>query len=248
MRVHCLEGASAVPTEEEDFDLLSNNIADLNPQLQEDLKGCSIYLVGMMGSGKSTVGRMLANTLKYAFFDTDKVVEMAHKGMTVADVFKEYGEEYFRRCESQVLKELSPYKNLVIATGGGAVKDPVNWSYLHSGVVVWLKGDPELLAQRVMKDGVEARPLLYSEVADGEDPTEVIQAKLSTLLSEREKFYSNADLVVTLEGHGIDAWKGAPSAVVMYRLMKLLSQKLSETKQERELRKISWNQQQSEQN
>ncbi len=62
----------------------------------------SIYLVGMMGSGKSTVGRMLANTLKYAFFDTDNVIELAHNKQSVSELWKEHGEEYFRNCESQV--------------------------------------------------------------------------------------------------------------------------------------------------
>jgi shikimate kinase len=65
------------------------------------------------------VGKMLANTLKYAFFDTDTMVEMTHEKRPVSDIFKEYGEEYFRECEAEVLKQLAPYKNLVVATGGG---------------------------------------------------------------------------------------------------------------------------------
>jgi shikimate kinase len=109
-----------VPPEEVDFDLLSNKIADMQEELVKELNGCSIFLVGMMGSGKSTVGRMLANTLKYAFFDTDSVIEMAHKPQAVAEIFSAYGEDYFRQCETQVLKELSPYKNLVVSTGGWA--------------------------------------------------------------------------------------------------------------------------------
>jgi shikimate kinase len=76
---------------------------------------------------------MLANTLKYAFFDTDTMVEMTHEKRPVSDIFKEYGEEYFRECEAEVLKQLAPYKNLVVATGGGAVIRSLNWSYLHSG-------------------------------------------------------------------------------------------------------------------
>lgn len=101
---------------------------------------------------------MLANTLKYAFFDTDTMVEMAHEKKPVgvkaartasgvkapmscfchalsqvADIFREYGQEYFRNCETEVLKQLAPYKNLVIATGGGAVLRPMNWSYMHTG-------------------------------------------------------------------------------------------------------------------
>ena len=87
--------------------------------------------------------------------------------MSVADIFKANGEEYFRGCEAQVLKELAPYKNLVVSTGGGAVAAPMNWSYMHSGVVAWLEGPPALLARRVVAEGVQKRPLLYGEGVTG---------------------------------------------------------------------------------
>lgn len=80
-------------------------------------------------------------------------------------------QDYFRKCESQILRELSPYKNLVVATGGGAVIKPENWGYMHLGIVCWLRGDVELLAGRVAADGVEKRPLLY---ADGTTPDNVL--------------------------------------------------------------------------
>ncbi len=162
-----------VPTEEEDFDLLSTKIAELVEDMDADLKGCSIYLVGMMGCGKSTLGRMLSNTLKYNFFDSDTMVEKTHDDKSVADIFKEYGQDYFRDCESQVrstvgmhahaggrclmrhvvlkmiggrplaqtetpsltcaqvLKALAPHTKMVVATGGGAVLRPMNWSYMQ---------------------------------------------------------------------------------------------------------------------
>ena len=84
------------------------------------LQGTSIFLVGMMGSGKSTVGRMLANVLKYMFFDSDNVIEQAGK-KSVSEIFAESGEEGFRDLETEVLRELSAYHNIVVATGGGAV-------------------------------------------------------------------------------------------------------------------------------
>lgn len=90
------------PEEEEDFDLLSTKVAELVKEVDEELRGCSIYLVGMMGCGKSTLGKMLANTLKYKFFDSDTMVELAHDKKSVADIFKEYGQDYFRDCESTV--------------------------------------------------------------------------------------------------------------------------------------------------
>lgn len=67
----------------------------------------------------------------------------------------------------QVLKELAPYKNLVVATGGGAVTRPKNWSYMHNGIVAWLQGEPDLLAKRVVAEGIEKRPLLFGDGVSG---------------------------------------------------------------------------------
>ena len=80
-----------------------------------------MFLVGMMGSGKSTVGKMLANILHDCFFDTDAIIEIAALGKTVSEIFAEDGDEAFRDIESSVLSELAAYKNCVISTGGGAV-------------------------------------------------------------------------------------------------------------------------------
>ncbi|KAF5832078.1 shikimate kinase [Dunaliella salina] len=225
--------------EEADFDMLTTRIAEVTKNLNEELCGCSIYLVGMMGSGKSTLGRMLANTMKYAFFDTDSMLEKT-LDMPVSSIFKDYGEDYFRDCEAQVLKQLAPYKNLVVATGGGAVIRPMNWSYMHSGVVVWLNGPTDLLAKRVAKEGIEKRPLLASP--DSANPSqeqlyENAKAKLDSLLEERTKFYDSADLKISLEGYCEDAEKGAPTAVVMYRLLCALRQRIEDTKAERESRR-----------
>ena len=105
------------PEEEEDFDALGAAVAELTKALEPELKGCSIWLIGMMGCGKSTVGKMLANTLNYTFFDSDFLIEKAHEDKSCAELFKEHGQEYFRIAETQTIKELSPYKNLVVATG-----------------------------------------------------------------------------------------------------------------------------------
>lgn len=116
-----------------------------------------------------------------------------------------------------MLKQLAPYKNLVVATGGGAVLRPTNWGYMHSGVVAWLNGPTDLLAKRVAKDGVAKRPLLAAapgspeaEAAKGAASEEerlviVAKARLERLLQERTQFYENADLRISLEGYGLDA-------------------------------------------
>lgn len=77
----------------------------------EELKGCSVWLIGMMGSGKSTTGKMLANTLRYSFIDTDTLIEAAHEKRPVADIFAKDGEPYFRKVESQVRRVPSDVKH-----------------------------------------------------------------------------------------------------------------------------------------
>jgi shikimate kinase len=94
----------------------------------ERLQGINIYLIGMMGAGKSSTGIQLAERLGYRFFDTDAVIEAA-AGQTIPAIFEHQGEDAFRELETQVLAELSAYQRLVIATGGGIVTRPMNWSY-----------------------------------------------------------------------------------------------------------------------
>ena len=77
-------------------------VKEVTDEVRDGLQGCSIYLVGMMGSGKSTLGTMLSNTLRYSFLDTDTLVELAHDKKPVAQIFAEYGADYFRDAESEV--------------------------------------------------------------------------------------------------------------------------------------------------
>jgi shikimate kinase len=116
--------------------------------LIERLKGLNLYLVGMMGAGKSSTGAALAQGLGYQFFDTDSVLEAA-AAQTIPEIFAQQGEAAFRQLETQVLAELSAYQRLVIATGGGIVSRPENWSYLHHGIVVWLDVPLAVLKQRL---------------------------------------------------------------------------------------------------
>lgn len=85
------------------------------------MQGTSVFLIGMMGSGKTTTGRMLSNVLKYCFFDSDAVIEQAVGGATIPEIFAENGEEGFRDLEQAVLSELASYRSVVVATGGGVV-------------------------------------------------------------------------------------------------------------------------------
>lgn len=120
------------------------------------LQGLNIYLIGMMGSGKTTVGNHLARDLDYRFVDTDQTIEAIAK-QPVSEIFAQSGEGYFRKLETKVLAELSVYTRSVVATGGGIIQQQMNWSYLKHGLIVWLDVDLEILKARVAKD--QTRPL-----------------------------------------------------------------------------------------
>ncbi len=147
------------------------------------LKGVNLYLVGMMGAGKTTVGRQLAIKLGYGFVDTDEVISQL-AGQSITQLFAGVGEAEFRQLESRVLAEVSAYTKLAIATGGGIVLRRENWSYLHHGLVVWLNIPVEQLYDRLATD--TTRPLLQ----DVDDP----QEKLRSLLEQRQPLYAQADL------------------------------------------------------
>ncbi|KAM0884737.1 hypothetical protein ACQ4PT_030785 [Festuca glaucescens] len=107
-------------------------------QVLFELNGRCIYLVGMMGSGKSTVGKILAEVLGYSYFDSDSLVEQAGGMPSVAQIFKVHSEAFFRDNESSVLRGLSSMQRLVVATGGGDVIRPVNWYWNCSDLVTIL--------------------------------------------------------------------------------------------------------------
>jgi shikimate kinase len=142
------------------------------------LQGVNVYLIGMMGSGKSTVGNILAQKLNYRFFDTDVLIEKV-AGKPIPEIFATEGEDYFRDLETQILKEVSTYRSSAIATGGGIIQKPINWSYLRQGLIIWLDVDLEILKKRLSQD--TNRPLA---------------GKLESLLEKRHSLYSLADLQI----------------------------------------------------
>ena len=162
-------------------------MADSNPTLKQRLAGRSLYLVGMMGSGKTSTGRPLAERLGYGFVDADAVIEQA-AGCGIPEIFDRDGEAGFRSLESQVLSAISQRHSLVVATGGGVVTQPENWGLLHSGIVIWLDVVPDQLLQRLNADST-VRPLLQTA-----DP----EAAVNALLNERRPLYAEADLTVVI--------------------------------------------------
>jgi shikimate kinase len=149
----------------------------------------NITLVGFMGTGKTTVGRILAERLGYTFLDVDHEVEM-EQGVTIAHIFSELGEAYFRMLERDKIKELCRKERLVISAGGGAVLDTRNVDDLRlSGPVVCLTAKPEEILKRV--GGTDTRPLLQVP-----DP----MAKVVEMLEAREPFYARADCTIDTSG------------------------------------------------
>ncbi|XP_021274526.1 shikimate kinase 1, chloroplastic [Herrania umbratica] len=173
--------------------MLKNKSQEIEPYLN----GHSVYLVGLMGSGKTTVGKILSHVLSYSFVDSDALIEQEVNGMSVAEIFKLHGESFFRKKESEVLRGLSSKKQLVVSTGGGAVVRDQNWDYMQKkGISVWLDVPLEALAQRIAAVGTHSRPLLHHEPGD---PYTKALKRLSYLLEQRGKNYAKANARVSLE-------------------------------------------------
>ena len=145
----------------------------------------SVVLVGMMGSGKSTIGRRLALRLGLSFVDADAEIERA-AGQTIPEIFNGHGEEEFRRGEERVIERLLDGEPTVIATGGGAfVNDRTRRRIKDNGISIWLRAEIPVLLERVKRNN--ARPLLKNG-----DP----EAILRKLADERYRYYEQADIVV----------------------------------------------------
>ena len=144
-----------------------------------------IYLVGFMGSGKTTVGRRLAKKLGWKFIDLDEEIEH-REARTIADIFRESGEAHFRQLERHTLKRISSLKHAVIALGGGAFLDPENRSIAEStGLTVWLKVSFANVGDRVKIDGT--RPKFTSK------------EQAEKLYLSRDSYYSLAQLHVSTD-------------------------------------------------
>jgi len=149
----------------------------------------SIVLVGLMGAGKSTVGRRLASVLRLPFHDADQEIETA-AGCSISDFFERYGEPAFRDGERKVIARLLAGPRHVLATGGGAFMDPTTRALIKAqGLSVWLRANIDLLMERVTKR--PTRPLLKND-----DP----RGTMERLMAERYPVYAEADITVDSNG------------------------------------------------
>jgi shikimate kinase len=161
-----------------------------------------IYLAGFMGSGKSTIGPILANTIGYQFVDIDKHVEQK-AGKRIKDIFATDGEAAFRAIERASLLDVSAWTRCVVSLGGGTIANEENFQLIHkSGVIVYLQLSPEEITHRVHHR--TDRPLLVAP--DGSKlPPEEIQIRVGALLAKREEFYARADVIIRADRKRVGA-------------------------------------------
>jgi shikimate kinase len=182
--------------------------AGAHAKVREQLAGKSIVLVGMMGAGKSSIGKRLAAALCLNFFDADTEIERA-AGMSIPEIFAQHGERYFRDGEQRVIHRLLHSGQCVLATGGGAViSAETRRTIAERALSVWLHAPLDLLLQRVSRR--DNRPLLKTG-----DP----KAVMTRLLNEREPFYREAD--ITFES------RDAAHEVIVAELIKSISDHLA---------------------
>ena len=168
----------------------------------------SIVLVGMMGAGKSSIGRRLATRLGMGFVDADAEIEAA-AGMTIPEIFATHGESYFRSGEARVIARLLDHGPQVLATGGGSYMNADTRATIRrNGVSVWLKADFEVLVRRVKRRATTDRPMLQGDAAE----------RLRHLMTERYPVYAEAD--ITLMSRDV------PHETIVNELIAVLAERL----------------------
>jgi len=157
------------------------------------IKGRSIFLIGMMGCGKSQTGLKLAELLKYKYIDLDSLIEKLAK-KSINQIFNDEGEDDFRELETSCLKETIKIPSLVISTGGGIVTKSENWGILRQGIIAWIDLDKDIAIER-LKNEIENRPLLQ-----GNNLNDLYMS----IFKSRENLYSQADLRIQVKNENIE--------------------------------------------
>lgn len=183
--------------------------------IKEALGKKSIVLIGLMGAGKTAIGRRVATRLGLKFVDADTEIEKA-AGKNISEIFADHGEAYFRNGERRVIARLLGEGPQVLATGGGAYMDQSTRELISEvGVSIWLKGDLKILMERVLRR--DHRPLLKTE-----NPKAVMQR----LMDERYPVYASADITVSS--------RDVPHEVIVAEIVEALQNHLHESGQEQQ--------------
>ena len=175
--------------------------------IRKCLGSSSVVLIGLMGAGKTAIGRRLANRLGFNFIDADTEIEQA-AGKSISDIFSDHGEAHFRNGERRVITRLLGDGPQVLATGGGAyMNDETRKTISEYGISVWLKADFKVLMERVVRR--DHRPLLKTK-----DPNAVMKR----LMDERYPVYSSSDITVRS--------RDVPHEVIVDEIMAALARRL----------------------
>jgi len=182
---------------------------DSDKRLLAALGPRSLVLVGMMGAGKSSIGRKLAQRLAVPFVDADSEIERA-ADMNISDIFAKHGEPYFRSGEARVIARLLDGGPQVLATGGGAFMHPQSREAIRAkGISIWLKAEYDVLLKRIKRRG--DRPMLKTD-----DPAETLRR----LMEERDPVYAEADVIV----HSRDV----PHEIIIAEIISAVGPRLAE--------------------
>ncbi len=164
---------------------------------QNEQQKSLIFLVGFMGSGKSTIGPILANVLGYHFYDIDKIIEEKAQ-RSIPEIFRTEGEVAFRELERKTLQEVVSYNNSVVALGGGTITNPDNLQLAKdNAILVYLKISPEEAFNRIQHHR-EDRPML-KDAAGNTLSGEELKQRIQELLQKRDAYYSQSDITVVTD-------------------------------------------------
>lgn len=158
-----------------------------------------VFLIGFMGSGKSTVGHLLARSIDWQFIDLDLYIEKTQK-RTIAEIFASDGEQIFRQIEREALHQVTKLERVIVATGGGSPCFEDNMKFMNrEGLTIYLELTPEVLMQR-LKDAKASRPLIA-----GKNEAELLDF-IKSKLKEREAYYKKAAVIADARAVGVDSY------------------------------------------
>ena len=144
----------------------------------------NLVLLGMMGSGKSTIGKFLSKKTNYKFIDIDKEIE-TEKNLSISNIFEKYGEDYFRKLEKEITLKYINYENVIISLGGGAFLDEqIRKQVLKNSLSIWLNWNAKTLIKRIKNS--KKRPIIFS----------LNENEINELIKERNKTYSKAQIKI----------------------------------------------------
>ncbi len=166
---------------------------NLIESLVQKIAGRSLFLVGMMGCGKSRTGPILAKYLNYKYLDLDYLIEKVAK-KSINNIFSEDGEEIFRYFESKCLQETIKIPSMVISTGGGVVTKKENWGILSQGIVIWIDLKKEFALERLSKE-ITKRPMLQDN-----DLNDIYDK----IFNSRKDLYAQADIRINIANEDVD--------------------------------------------